>query len=346
MAKALTEATCHLLWIAAALALAPAGAGAEQIKVGLSKTFTGAAVFIAQERGYFAAEGVPAELVYFDSAEPVAVAVVSGSIDFGVAPFTGGFYSLASRGALRVIAGGAHEAPGFHYFAYIASNQAYAAGLTSLKDIPRHSVATTQIGSSGHYALALLIEKYGFDPNNFRLMPLQTLTNIRSAISGGQVDAAVTNGASALRVVERSEAKLLGWVGDETAWQVAAAFTATATANKRPETVEHVLRAYRKAVRDYSEAFIAPDGTRRNGPTAPQILAIIAKYAEQPVEEVDIGIPYFDREARLDVEDVLHQIAWYKANGMLKSPVDGGELIDKRYVVAMPRPAAAPAGSH
>jgi NitT/TauT family transport system substrate-binding protein len=143
-----------------------------------------------------------------------------------------------------------------------------------------------------------------------------------------------------LRVVERGEAKLLGWVGDETSWQVAAAFTATATANDRRETVERVLRAYRKAVREYCDAFIAPDGTRRNGPTAPQILAIIAKYAEQPVEEVGIGIPYFDREARLDVEDVLHQIAWYKANGMVKGPVNGEELIDKRYVVAMPKPAA------
>jgi NitT/TauT family transport system substrate-binding protein len=341
MADAVTNAARCLLWAAAALTLASVSAGAEQIKVGLSKTFTGAPVFIAQERGYFAAEGVPAELVYFDSAEPIAVAVVSGSIDFGVAPFTGGFYSLAGHGALRVIAGLAHEAPGFHYFAYIASNQAYAAGLTSLKDLPGHSVATTQIGSSGHYAFALLTDKYGFDLNNFRLLPLQTLTNIRSAINGGQVDAAVTNGASALRVIERGEAKLLGWVGDETPWQVAAAFTATATANNRRETVERLLRAYRKAVHEYCDAFIAPDGTRRNGPTAPQILAIIAKYAEQPVAEVDIGVPYFDREARLDVEDVLHQIAWYMANGLIKGPVNGEELIDKRYVVAMPKPAAS-----
>jgi NitT/TauT family transport system substrate-binding protein len=324
----------------------PVSAGAEQIRVGLSKTFTGAAVFIAQDRGYFAAEGVPAQLVYFDSAEPVAVAVASRAIDFGVAPFTGGFYNLAAGGALRVIAGGAREAPGFHYFSYIASKQAYAAGLTSLRDLAGHSIATTQIGSSGHYALALLIEKYGLDANGVRVVPLQTLTNIRSAVSGGQVDAAVTNGASALRVIERGDAKLLGWVGDETPWQVAATFTATATANNRRETIERVLRAYRKAVREYCDAFIAPDGTRRNGPTAPQILAIIAKYAEQPVEEVDIGIPYFDREARLDVDDVLRQIAWYKANGMVKSAVNGGELIDKRYVVALPKPAANLAGGH
>jgi NitT/TauT family transport system substrate-binding protein len=338
MANALTNAARCVLWAVVAWALAPVGAGAEPIKMGISKTFTAAPVIIAQERGYFAAEGVPAELVYFDSAEPIAVAVVSGSIDFGVAPFTGGFYSMAGRGALRVIAGLAHEAPGFHYFAYIASNQAYAAGLTSLKDLPGHTIATTQIGSSGHYALALFMEKYGFASSTIRLLPLQTLTNMRSAISGAQVDAAVTNGASALRVVAHGDAKLLGWVGDETPWQVAAAFTATATANNRRDTVERVLRAFHKAIREYSDAFIAPDGTRRNGPTAPQILAIIAKYTVQPVEEVDIGIPYIDREARLDVEDVLHQIAWYKANGMVKGPVDGEELIDRRYVVAMPKP--------
>jgi len=121
--------------------------------------------------------------------------------------------------------------------------------------------------------------------------------------------------------------------------------TATATANGRQDTVERVLRAYRKAVHDYSDAFIAPDGTRRNGPTAPQVLAIIAKYAEQPVEEVDIGVPYFDREARLDVDDVLHQIAWYQGNGMVKGSVNGAALIDKRYVVATPK-AAALVGGH
>jgi NitT/TauT family transport system substrate-binding protein len=339
MANTMTNAARYLFCAAAALALAPAGAGAEPIKIGVSKTFTAAPVFIAQERGYFVAEGVPAELIYSDSAEPIAVAVVAGSTDFGVAPFTGGFYNMAAHGALKVIAGLAQEAPGFHYFAYIASNQAYDAGLTSLKNLPGHTIATTQIGSSGHYALALLIEKYGFDSSAIRLLPLQTLTNMRSAISGGRVDAAVTNGASALRVVEHGDAKLLGWVGDETPWQVAAAFTTTATANNRPETVARVLRALSKAIREYSDAFIAPDGTRRNSPTAPQLLAIIAKYTENRVEEVDVGIPYIDREARLAVEDVFHQIAWYKGNGMVKAPL-GEELIDKRYVVAIPKSAA------
>lgn len=41
-------------------------------------------IFIALEKGYFAAEGLAAEFVPFDN--PIASAVVAGDIDFGAAP--------------------------------------------------------------------------------------------------------------------------------------------------------------------------------------------------------------------------------------------------------------------
>jgi NitT/TauT family transport system substrate-binding protein len=144
-------------------AIACEHAAAESIKIGAVKVVGGGPLYIAQERGYFAAEGIPAELVFFDSAQPVAVATVAGSIDFGVAPPTGGFYSLAGQGALRIIAAGIREAPGFHYFAYLASGRAYEAGLKSVQQLVGHAVATTQIGSPGHYSLGLLAGKYRFD---------------------------------------------------------------------------------------------------------------------------------------------------------------------------------------
>lgn len=74
------------------------------------------------------------------------------------------------------------------------------------------------------------------------------------------------------------------------------------------------------------------------GPTAPEVLAIIAKYTQQPVEQIARALPYVDAEARLDVKDVLRQIAWYKAEGMIKGEVDGDRIIDKRYVVPLPAP--------
>ena len=309
---------------------------AETVKLGIVKTASTAGVFIAIEKGYFAAEGLDADLVYFDASEPIAVAVVSGAIDFGVTGLTGGMYSLAGQGALRIIAGQHREAPGFHSQAYLASNRAYEAGLKMPKDIAGHSFAITQIGSTTHYALGLLAEKYGFDLKAMRLQPLATISNMISATSGGQVDAMIATGTAALVPVRAGNAKLLGWVGDETPWQLGAVFTATKTADNRRDLVERLLRAWRKATETYHDAFTGAGETRQDGPAAPEILAIIAKYTGQAPAQVAETISYYDREGALDVKDVLHQIAWYKSQNLLKGEIDGEVLIDKRYAIASP----------
>ncbi len=65
------------------------------------------------ERGYFAAEGLDAQFRFFEAAQPIAAAAVSGDIDVGITALTGGFFSLAGRGTLKVIGGALHEEKGF-----------------------------------------------------------------------------------------------------------------------------------------------------------------------------------------------------------------------------------------
>ena len=86
-----------------------APAAAETLKVGILKLASSGAVFIAAEEGYFTAEGIEPSLVYFDAAQPVAVAAVSGDIDVGVTGLTAGFYNLAGKGALRIIGAQSRE---------------------------------------------------------------------------------------------------------------------------------------------------------------------------------------------------------------------------------------------
>lgn len=322
------------LWVA--MVVGPSAAAAETIKIGLIKIGTGGPLFVAQERGYFAAEGLAADFVYFDSAPPIAVAVVSGSVDFGTGGLTAGFYSLAGQGALRIIAGAISEAPGFHFVGYLASNHAYEAGLRSPKDFGGHSIAVPQFGSANHYNVSLLAEKYGFDMKNLRLLALQSLPNVATAIAGGQADAAPLNATMALTLVQRGDAKILGWVGDETPWQFGAVWTATKTANDKRDTVARFLRAYKRGTREYYEAFSGPDGKRADGPKAAEIEAIIAKYIGEPLERAKQDIVYVDPEARLDIQDVLHQISWYGSQGMIKSKFDANSVVDRRYVIPMP----------
>jgi NitT/TauT family transport system substrate-binding protein len=311
-------------------------AAAETIKVGFVRTPPASAAFIAKERGYYAAEDLEVELVPFDAAEPIAVAVVAGSLDISLNGFTAAFYNLAAQGVLRVIAGGVHEHPGFNSGTFVASKRAYEAGLISLKELGGHSVAITQVGSSLHYSVGLIAEKYAIDLKTIRLIPTQSNSNSASAVSGGNVDAALGPGNYFTPSLQRGDIKLLGYIGDVAPWQLGMVITATRTADERADTVKRFLRAFRKAVRDYHDAFTGPDETRQDGPTAPEILAIMVKYLGQPAEHLKPAIGYNDREARLDVKDVRHQIAWYRAQGLLKQDVDADTLIDKRYVVPLP----------
>lgn len=310
-------------------------ASAEDIKIGYIKVTALAPVMVAEAKGYFAAEGLNAELVAFDAPVPVAQAVVGGAVDFGTTGPSGAFYNLAGPGNLRIVAGLAREHPSFQFLAVLASNRAYAAGLTSVKALGGHSVAVSDIGGAAHYSLSLIEDKYRIDPASVRVTPLQGISAAISALAGGSVDASVSPSTAFAPVIARGDAKVLAYVGDETPWQAGIIYTTRKTADERRDTVEKLLRAMKKATRDYHDAFTGPDERRKDGPTAPEMLALLSKALGQPPEQVARAIAYADRDNRLDVNDIRHQIEFLRAQGLIKGAVDADAIIDKRYVVPL-----------
>ena len=312
-------------------------AAAESIKIGASKTASGGGAYIAMDKGYFKAEGLDAQLVFFDSAQPIAVAVVSGDIDVGTTGLSAGFYNLAGQGALRIVGAQGHESPGFHTIGYFVSKRAYDAGLKSLRDLAGRTFGVGQFGTPGHYVLGATAEKYGIDLAQIHLVALQSNNNVISAMMGGQVDGTVTVLATGyVPLIDKGDVRVLGWVGDEMPFQDRAIFVTTRTANEHQDMLRRFLRAYRKGARDFHDAFTGPDERPKDGPTAAAMIDLIAKWVEQSPAQVRGGIAYIDPELRVNVADVLRQIAWYKTQGMLKADVDGNQIIDKRYVLPLP----------
>ena len=310
-------------------------AGAETIKIGIGPVTASGPIFIAQDKGYFAAESLVAETTSLDAAQSVAQGVVAGDLDFGATAATAAAYNLAAKGGLKIIGGQGREVPSFNGSAFLASNHAWDAGLKSLKDMGNHTVGIVQVGGPIHYEVELAAEKYHVDMKTVRLVALQGLSNLASALAGGQVDVGVEVNTIALRLQGEGKSHLLAWVGDETPWQNALLFAATNTANEKQKTVEGFLRAFKKGARDYYDAFTGPDGKRKDGPTAEVTLAIIAKHINQPAAQLAQGISFVDPDARLDVQDVLRQVAWFKSQGMLPATADAAAMIDQRYVVPL-----------
>src|ERR1700761_549063 len=256
-------------------------------KVGVLRLSSSAPVFIAQDKGYFREVGLDVELKFFDAAQPIAVATTSGDIDFGITAFTAGLYNLAGKGTLKVIGGMSREKAGYPLIGYFASNNAYAAGLKSPKDLAGKRIAVTQIGSSFHYSLGLLADKYHFQLADVKIAPLQTLSNAAAALQGGTVDAALLPGSTARKLMDDGGAKLLGWVGDETPWQLGAIFASPKTLGNKA-LVTKLLAVLERADRDYHDVILASvkDGNAVIDEQTRPLLEIIAKYTNLPVEQV------------------------------------------------------------
>ncbi|HXQ51847.1 MAG TPA: ABC transporter substrate-binding protein [Stellaceae bacterium] len=320
----------------AALLFATTAARAEAVKIGGVKTSAAGALYIATEKGYFAAAGIEPQFIDFDSPGAVPVAVVSGAVDIGATGVSAGLYSLAAQGALKIIAGQAHETKGYQVNAFIVSNAASAAGLARFDQLAGHSVAISQIGSPVHYAASQVALKHGVALASLRFLPLQSNPNIVSAVTGGTADTGVIPVTAVAPSLARGDLKLLGWIGDETPWQSSAVFAGQRTLAERADLVKRFLGALRRGLRDFHAAFSAPDGSRRDGPTAPEILAILEKYTGQPEAQIRIAIPYVEPEARLDFPDMRRQLAWFTAQNMLKGPITLDQVIDRRFAVARP----------
>ena len=251
---------------------------AQKAKIGVLRLSSSAPVFIAQDKGYFREAGLDIELKFFDAAQPIAVATTSGDVDFGITAFTAGLYNLAGKGTLKVIGGMSREKAGYPLIGYFASNNAYAAGLKTPKDLAGKRIAVTQVGSSFHYSLGLLADKYGFKLADVKVLPLQSLSNAAAALKGETVDAALLPISTARSLVDSGGAKFLGWVGDETPWQLGAVFAAPKTLTNKA-MVTKLLAALVRADREYHDVILASvkDGKADINDKTKPLLEIIAK---------------------------------------------------------------------
>jgi NitT/TauT family transport system substrate-binding protein len=268
-----------------------------------------------------------------EAAAPTAGPPPPGDVEVGVTAFTAGLYNLAGKGTLKIIAGMSRDRPGFPLIGYFASNKAYEAGLKTPKDIAGKRVAMTQVGSSFHYSLGLLADKYGFKLADVKIVPLQSMSNMAAAIKGESVDAALMPISVARKLMEEGAVRHLGWVGDETPWQVTGVFAGPKTL-ANTAVVGKLLASLQRAEREYHDVVLASvrDGKAAINEKTKPLLEIIGKYTNLPVEQVIGNCAYIDPDGKLDVNNIDSQIKWLQAQGFADQGYDANAIIAKDYV--------------
>ena len=133
----------------------------DKLRIGVLPLASHAPTYIADGKGYFTKQGLAAELVSFEAAEPMAVAIAAGDVDFGVTAITGGLISLADKGAAMVIGGALKEEPGIEGEKILASKKAHDDGLTTPAKLKGRTFGITTAGSSFQYMAHKIAQKEG-----------------------------------------------------------------------------------------------------------------------------------------------------------------------------------------
>ncbi|MCT7374046.1 ABC transporter substrate-binding protein [Chelativorans salis] len=324
--------------LAGAVGLAATGAqAADKINVGIIPSLTShSPSIIAEARGYFADEDLEVEFVSFQSAQPMAVAIASGDVDFGMTAISGGLISLADKGVIKVIGGALQEDPEIEGQKILVSKAAHDAGVRSPADLKGHSFGITTTGSSFHYMAHKIADGEGFPRSEISLRPLQKVPAVIAALKSGQIDAwsIVPNIAGSLTA--SGDVVEIGKVSDYIEnYQVTTVFTSTANTEEKPDLVKRFLAALSKGMDDYNAALV--DKTMGEEETVEIVEAIHEYiYADQPLDKaaprIRAGAMRMSPDAAMNLASIEDQLEWFKSEGLVPEGVSMEKLVDASFV--------------
>ena len=324
--------TLALMGAAAAAHAAPALAQGTPLKVGALRFTSHAPTFIAIERGYFAEAGFDVEPVFFQAAQPMAVAIASGDVDYAMTAISGGLINLAEKGAIKVIGGALTEEAGIPGQAILVSDAAFQDGVTSPAQLGGRRFGMSTAGSSFHYMGARIAEAEGIE---MEFVPLQKVPAIIGALKTGQVDAWSIVPHIAAGLAAGPEVHEIGKVADYLpGYQVTTVFTSTENAADRERT-QAFLDALSRGIADYNAAMIEKTDGEAG---VDEMAALLAPYVypdrtpEEARGPIVAGTMRINEGAALNLDSIRDQLAWFQSEGLVDGGITLDQLVDQSYV--------------
>lgn len=204
-------------------------------------------LYVALERGYFAAESLQVELTSMSGGATILPAVASGSLDIGFSNVLSAILGRASGFDFVIIAHVENEDTNSRTHRLIIRSDA---PLYRARDLEGKLVAVNTLNNIEHLMAQKWLERNGVDPARVRFTEL-AFPDMPPALAQKQVDVLVTSepyGTIALAQGGRTLAEPYVEIAPETA---VASFVATERFVKaNPETVRRFVRAYRRGAEE------------------------------------------------------------------------------------------------
>lgn len=314
---------------------AASAATLEHVAVGGANSISDAAIFIADKNGYFRAEGIEIGFTSFVSGSDALPSLASGQLDVYGGSTSAAFYNAVDRGIkIRIVADKASSQPGYPVNRVLVRKDLVESGrFRTLKDLKGMKVAMTGPGLSNQVSLDDALKEGGLVYSDVETVTMSFPQHVTAFANKG-VDASVTTEPSGTVAINQGFAVAVR--GDDQLYpghEIAVLMYSETFAEAHHDTALRFMRAYLRGLRFYHDAL--KDG-KLAGPTAAKVIAILTD--STPIKDPQTFrtiIPNgCDPDGRVNVASQNHDLAFYRAQGLLQGNASVEQVVDYSFVDA------------
>lgn len=305
---------------------APAPSDPAEVTIGYVAIAIYAPIFVAQEKGYFAEQGLDVSLQSFAGGpEPVAL-TANGQLDAATAGAGPAFWNAVAQGLpLTVVAPGHAEGNPVATPLMISRESCESGAIRSVADLRDKRVAVNARGAT-EYWLGQALATGGLTLADIELQTLDFQTAV-AALESGAIDASMVGEPLATKAEQDGIAVRLATDFPVQDVQPTVIVANSDFVRDNPDAVTGLVTAYLKACRDLSGA----------GYVDPVNLAIIEEYTGVPASLVGAAVqPVYAVNGEIDVEGLNKLQTFFREQDQLEydDDLDPASFVDTRFVDA------------
>jgi NitT/TauT family transport system substrate-binding protein len=298
----------------AALSALPRGARAQTpmtVRIGVDPYTTGSQMWVAREKGYFAAHGIDPQITTYATGIETLDATLTGNTDIGVGLDFPTALRMQSR-QLTILAAIFSSTPGWHK---LAVSEAIA-GDADLKG-RSYGIAS---GTAQHLVTIKFLENKGLTPADYELVPFANLLEIVASLKAGRLDAGFVWADGVKQMTETAGWRIMTDDSEAKLRQSAYVSANSGFAQKNRPAVVAMLRAM-------------ADATQFLTANPDEAAAIIAANTRAPVDSVRnlLKLNTFHLRLTAAERDGFATIADF-ASGVIRTPVSFDTAVDPSFL--------------
>lgn len=301
---------------------------AERVSVGVLNAAGDVGLFIGQERGYFAQEGLDVTLSLLDSAVKMVPLLGTGDLDVGGGATSASLYNAADRKIdVRVVASRARTAPGYDYQALVIRRDLVDSGrYRSFSDLKGLRMGFASPGSTPLSSLNEATKKGGVKITDIDLKYLNFGAQV-AALQNGAIDGTIFVEPYLSQVLKLGAAVEVARTEDYyPGAEVSVLLYGDKFIKERPDVAMRFMKAFLRGVRDFNNAIA--NGRWKSDAVADEIIRIFAKNVNIPESTIRAMTPqYADPNGSLNLASLRLDLEYFKESGDVQSKTITADMI-------------------